>query len=262
MTMPQKLHLIYFSPTGTTRKTVEQIAAGMEPVQVESHDLTLLTTGLEQQFTDGLAIIGIPVYAGRVPEICLKRMERVSAQGVPAILVALYGNREFEDALVELQDVVITKGFTVVAAAAFIGEHSYSTQAQPIAEARPDQDDLAMAREFGTAVAHSLVDGIPQAVPAIPGNRPYRERPPLGGIAPALEESLCTRCAVCATVCPTLAITAGEGVVTDASSCILCCACVRICPAQARSLNHPLITARREMLVTNCSVRKSPSLYR
>lgn len=163
--MTSKTHLIYFSPTKTTKKIVEQIAVGLNASNISHYDLTRLGQGLDLQLDDGLAIIGIPVYAGRVPEIFLQRIQKLSATGVPAVLVALYGNRASEDALVELRDVVAAKGFTVVASATFIGEHSYSTSKQPIAVNRPDTADLQKAKEFGAAVAKELQEPIGKATP-------------------------------------------------------------------------------------------------
>jgi ferredoxin len=259
--MPTKLHLIYFSPTGTTRRIVEQVALGIKAPITEQHDLTLNSAGINTRLTEGIAIIAVPVYAGRMPEICQQRMERLSADQIPAVLVVLYGNREFEDALVELRDFARSKGFIVRAAAAFVGEHSYSTASHPVAANRPDQDDLNKARQFGEAIAQSLQEGDLSPEPAIPGSVPYRERPPLGGISPSLIQERCTRCGTCITNCPTNVITLTDHIVTDAGDCILCCACIKNCPEQARVLDHPVLNARREMLTTHCSARKEPLIF-
>ncbi|MDD2309142.1 MAG: 4Fe-4S binding protein [Desulfuromonadaceae bacterium] len=259
--MVSKTHLIYFSPTKTTKKIVEQIAAGLNAPVSEHYDLTQMEQGLDMKLDDGLAIIGIPVYAGRTPEIVLRRIQKLSATGIPVVLVALYGNRAFEDALVELRDVVVSKGFTVVAAGAFIGEHSYSTSKQPIAVNRPDMADLQKAKEFGTIIAKELQKQSGKATPEIPGDVPYKERAPLGGISPETDRELCTLCAICAKVCPTFIITVNSDVITDAKNCIMCCACVKYCPEKARELKHPMVEGRREMLIKNCSERKDPVFF-
>jgi len=253
------LKLIYFSPTGTTRKILEAIAEGFGSQTIEHRDLTY-TTQAAARLTNGTAVIGIPVYAGRVPEVCLKRLAKFTAAGVPTILVALYGNREYEDALVELRNVATIAGFSVVAAAAFIGEHSYSTATQPIAEGRPDAADLEIARQFGRDVARKLNADDHSTTPDIPGNFPYRDRPPLGGIAPETNTA-CTLCGLCADVCPTFVIRVDSEVITQADNCIMCCACIKQCPEQARELNHPVIRERRNMLFSKFSRRKEPELF-
>lgn len=258
--MIQTAHLLYFSPTGTTRKTCEQIAVGLGTDRTIHYDTTLPTAHFEQILDEGVAIIGIPVYAGRVPELCLQRFKSITANGLPCVLVALYGNREFEDALVELRDIVTRQGFQVIAAAAFIGEHSYSTAEQPIAAGRPDNKDLSLAVEFGQNVAEKLRNNN-LCTPDIDGDRPYKERVVFGGVAPDTDTDKCTLCGECADVCPTGVIKVSDQVVTDAAHCVMCCACVKTCSVSARPFNHPRIEERREMLLQHCSVPKAPTIY-
>lgn len=254
--------LIYFSPTGTSRKIVEAVAEGLAAERLDSFDLTRLPGTLDRTFNDGVVIIGIPVYAGRVPELCLQRMAGIKADGVPAVLIALYGNREYEDALVELRDVVTAAGFNVVAAGAFIGEHSYSTEQQPLAAGRPDRNDLQQAVDLGRQVAAKLVRPVELVVPQIPGNLPYRDRVPLGGIAPETDPGKCTLCGTCGKVCPTFVIEVGAEVTTRAADCVMCCACVKDCPEGARSLIHPVIEERRALLAEVCRKRRrEPELF-
>jgi len=102
---------------------------------------------------------------------------------------------------------------------------------------------------------------IAKAAPEIPGNVPYKDRIPLGGVAPETDRERCTLCGTCATVCPTFVIRVEKEVVTEAQNCIMCCACVKGCPEYARALQHPMISARREMLINNCSKRKEPACF-
>ena len=253
-------HLIYFSPTGTTRKIIDAIAEGLGPEQVYYHDLTYPFEKIEQNIIDGVAVIGVPVYAGRVPEDCLERMVNYKADGVPAVLVALYGNREFEDALVELRDVAITQGFNVIAAGAFIGEHSYSTPERPIAAGRPNDDDLSLAVKFGQDIAAKIeLDDF--QTPEIDGNVPYKDRVKFGGVAPETDAEICILCGRCAEVCPVRIITVSNSVTTQAENCIMCSACVKICPVKARPFNHPVIEERRELLIKSCSTPKRPEIF-
>ena len=260
MRMMYTAHLIYFSPTGTTSKISAGMAQGLGAKQVTHYDLTRPDASFELALTDGVAIIATPVYAGRVPELVLQRFQGITSNDVPAVLVALYGNREFEDALVELRDVSIAKGFNVIAAGAFIGEHSYSTRAHPIALGRPTAEDLKLATTFGKQVA-AKIERNDFDTPGIDGNVPYKKRVQFGGIAPETDGSKCTLCGRCAAVCPAGIISVAESVKTNADGCIMCCACVKVCDFEARIFNHPQVEEKRVMLQKNCSTPKEPTTY-
>jgi ferredoxin len=258
--MMRTTHLVYFSPTGTTKKICASIARGLGAKDITHYDMTLPDAGFKTVLTDGVAIIGLPVYAGRVPELCLRRLQSITSKGVPAVLVALYGNREFEDALVELRDMSVVQGFNVIAAGAFIGEHSYSTPACPIAAGRPNTEDLNLAVQFGKQIA-AKIDRNAFDSPEIDGNVPYKERVQIGGVAPETDSKKCTLCGECATVCPAGIINVSDSVTTHADNCIMCCACVKTCEVEARSFNHPRIEERRAMLRKNCSTPKMPEVF-
>ncbi len=256
----QTAHLIYFSPTGTTRKVSEAIAQGLGASKVIHHDVTPPGSKTDIVLTDGVAIIGIPVYAGRVPELCRQRLQEITATQIPAVLVALYGNREFDDALVELRDLAVAKGFDVIAAGAFIGEHSFSTPTQPIAAGRPDDEDLKLAVQFGKQVAENLVGGNADT-PDMDGHVPYKERPKFGGKAPETDGEQCILCGKCADVCPSGVIAVDLSVTTNAENCIMCCACVKACEVQARHFVHPWIEEKRVILQKNCCKPKAPEIF-
>ncbi len=258
--------LIYFSPTQTTRKVIEAIAHGVQPVTIEHLDLTPpgARTRKLPEMHDGPVIIGSPVYSGRLPAEAVFRLRRLTGNGVPAVIVVVYGNRAYEDTLLELRDLVVETGFKPVAAGAFIGEHSYSTNATPIAVRRPDADDLRKAREFGEMIRVKLKT-IREAgeVPPIgvPGHFPYKERGTLSSISPVTDETVCAKCEKCASVCPTAAITVRDTVVTDRSACIRCCACVKTCSTGARMMDDPRIRQVAEQLSMNCRGREEPETY-
>lgn len=262
----KSLRIIYFSPTGTTRRIVEAVARGVGGHTVDSVDLTF--TG-ERSHTPGdtnpdLAIIGVPVYTGRVPYQAVEVLQRMEARGTPAIILVVYGNRAYEDALLELNDIARRTGFIPVAGAVFIGEHSFSTPVTPIAAGRPDEEDLEEAAAFGRSVRERMdaigtVRGLPPL--RLPGNYPYRQR---AQHAASFEMvmSLCTRCERCEEVCPEKAVTVtDDGVTTDSDRCILCCACIKSCPAGARRMNSPALLEIAETLTNTCRERKAPEFF-
>lgn len=258
--------LIYFSPTQTTRKVIESIAQGSQIGTVEHLDLTLpdARTRAFMKIQDELAIIGSPVYAGRLPADMVSRLRRLKGNNAPAVIVVVYGNRAYEDALLELRDLVLEAGFKPFAAGAFIGEHSYSSRATPIAVGRPDVEDLIKAKEFGTVIQEKLraIRMLDKLSPLqVPGNFPYKERSGLSGVSPLTNETACEKCGQCASVCPTAAVTISDTVITDRSVCIRCCSCVKTCTTGARVMEDPRIRQVAEQLSMNYRKRKEPETY-
>lgn len=258
--------LIYFSPSKTTRKVIEGISQGLQVVNVEHVDLTLSDAAIQKRsvFSDDLAVIGAPVYSGRLPGVAISRLRKLTGNGAPAVIVVVYGNRAYEDALLELMDVALEAGFKPIAAGAFIGEHSFSTNLTPIAVGRPDVEDLGKAKAFGKMVREKMINvqALDQLVPLrVPGDFPYKELRMLSDISPAIHEVLCTRCKQCISVCPTAAINLDDPTLTDKSTCIRCCACVKSCPVGAKTMDDPRIKQGAEQLSVNCAIRKESEIY-
>lgn len=107
-----ELKLIYFSPTGTTHKVVMETARSIDLKSV-SFDLTIKKDlkPVAKFAPNDFALFAIPVYYGRVPALFLKYLDLFSGNGTPAALVATYGCREYEDALLELKTEVEKRGF-------------------------------------------------------------------------------------------------------------------------------------------------------
>ena len=118
----KKSSALYFSPTGGTKKIAEHIASGLCDA-AEFLDVT--SSGRELAFgPEDFVVIAVPVFGGRVPSPTAERLSHVRAEGTPAAIVAVYGNRAYEDALLELRGLAEERGFKVMAAAAFIARHS------------------------------------------------------------------------------------------------------------------------------------------
>jgi ferredoxin len=259
------LDLIYFSPTRGTQKVLLALSQGMAIETIRHYDLTA-PEAESQPLTEiaaDLAVLGVPVYAGRVPVEAARRIRQLKSQGTPAVILAVYGNRDFDDALLELRDLALEQGFQPFAAAAFIAEHSYSTDKTPIAVGRPDEADQEKARQFGRQILEKLnhSSGDSLSLVQVPGKFPYKERVPRPEEMPLTKEDLCTLCGTCASVCPTAAVIVGETVVTAGGRCIICQACVKNCPTGARVMEVERVQKIAQWLTANCSQRKEPVIF-
>ena len=259
-----KLTVICFSPTHTSRTIAEAVAAGMTAAHIRTVDLTLDRSDEPIILNSGeTVVLGAPVYAGRVAPEAVRRLQRIKAAAgavIPTVVTVTYGNRDYEDALVELYDLAVSLGLSPFAAGAFIGEHSYSTQEMPVAEGRPDTLDLADARIFGGECARKLNSSGAFAPFHIKGNRPYKEVKHSGNQTVPETADGCPLCGECVRVCPTGAVSVdlnARKVLTDPSLCIRCCACVKACPAGLRTYATPFAAFLHE----HCSARRDPETF-
>ena len=102
----ESINLVYFSPTGTTKKVLQAIAQGIGNKNVKLTDITKPGNREKvlQPSENELLIVGVPVYMGRVPALIGDWLNQIKANKTPVVCVAVYGNREFEDALLELKN--------------------------------------------------------------------------------------------------------------------------------------------------------------
>jgi ferredoxin len=237
----QSLKLAYFSPTGTTRTLVQSIARGIDHSTVELIDITrpdARSQSLQVSDSD-LLVVAVPVYMGRVPAIVMDWLHRIEANHTPTVCIVVYGNRAYEDALLELADTLGARGCIPIACGAYVGEHSFSSSDTPTAAGRPDATDLEHAQAFGHKVAEKLSaapSGADLCAVATPGNHPYRGSSTLWDVDFIAVGSACSQCGLCADGCPTGAIDARHSDVIDKVKCITCCACIKGCPQNARTI--------------------------
>lgn len=275
-----KLTVIYYSPTHTSRAVARAVARGTGIDRVQEVDLTTDASDVSLTVADSLCIVAAPVYGGLLAPVAARRLRRLCADNCVAVPVVVYGNRDYEDALVQLRDLLKDCGMTPLSGAAFIGEHSYSRSGMPIAENRPDEHDLAEAERFGTAVWHKLLDRLGLAetpvtgarafalhyaqplselISAAPmrGNVPYKTLPSPTPQAPVTGD-LCYGCGECVPMCPTQAIGIVDGKsVTAIDLCTKCCACVKFCPVGARTFDTPYTALFHQ----RCADRKEPECF-
>ena len=250
-----KIRQITFSPTGGTKRVSELLCQGFN-----QKPLTTETCISEEAFAppligaDDLVIISMPVYSGRVPALAVERLRRVEANGARCVIVAVYGNRAYEDALLEMQDIAADLGFQVIAAIAANAEHSICRM---YGAGRPDELDAEDMATFAKAILHKI-KGMESFAPlTLPGNRPYKQ----GCTGPfPVANDLCTDCGTCASLCPTGAISPDTPKANNHDLCIGCMRCVSVCPVQARGIGEHLnkLIAHLEPL---CRERKKNELF-
>lgn len=168
----RRVWAIYFSPTGTTQRVVSALADtlsislagyalwndGVIPA-VHKFDFTLPQArtnqaGFPRLNADDLVIFGCPTYAGRLPNLLLKYLDTIAGGGAMAVPVVTYGNRHFDNSLIELRDILESHDFHTIAAVAAACEHSFS---DTLGAGRPDEQDRAQLREFAAAIADKVI---------------------------------------------------------------------------------------------------------
>lgn len=248
-----RTNVVYFSPTGNTKKTVMAIASGIGIDTLEI-DLTKLASREEKHVfsEDEIVIIGCPVYGGRIPSIENGIFRGIKGNNTLAVLAVNYGNREYEDALLELKNILKGQGFIPIAAGAFIGEHSYSRN---IATSRPDGDDVKKMKQFGIEIKKKIESNDDFNEINVSGNYPYKEGMGVMPFAPSASDK-CTNCGRCINLCPVEAIDKNDPKITDKNKCIKCFACIKGCPLNAKSINAAPFNEKVKMIEGICTARR------
>lgn len=270
-----KINTLYFSPTGATERVIQscadQIKASFDNCDVVTYDITIKNQRAEGiHFNrEDIVLIGIPVYAGRVPNILLKFLDKISSENSKCIAIVTYGNRDFDDGLIELYDILIAKGFQVVGAAAIPAEHSFSDK---IAQGRPDEDDFERINDFVRSCILKLNQETDVEINTlqIEGFRPYRPyyRPKdedgvavdFKSIRP-ITHSSCINCGLCAKNCPMGSIDKVDFSKVD-GPCIKCCRCIKICPVAAKEFTAVDFIRHKIELENSLIVRKEPVFFK
>ena len=242
---------IIFSPTGGTENVAHIIGRHWSESTVKIDlsdpkiDFSKCVIGKEDQ-----VLVAMPSFGGRAPAVAIERLKKIAGNGAKCTLVCVYGNRAYEDTLVEMEDAAKESGFLIVAAVAAVAEHSIMPQ---YAAGRPDASDIKQLEEF----SDRIVDKMDVAV-SIPGSRPYKKAGGAGLVPKPTKD--CVKCGLCAESCPVQAI-APSSCTADSKKCIACMRCVKQCPHQARKVNGAMVSIAAMAIKKACSVRKENELF-
>ena len=270
----KKVWAVYFSATGTTKKIVTKIASTMAEkmnAEFKIFDFTLLNArkNILSFEKDDCVVLGTPVYAGRVPNLLLKYLAAIQGNGALAVPIVLFGNRNYDDALIELRDILEKNNFHTVGAGAFVGEHSFSNI---LAKNRPDEKDILIAENLGEKVFEKLSDSAfypdsPIEVTGVP--YPYRgyyqplnkENNPIDmrKIKP-LTNNNCTDCKICVSACP-LGSIEYDDVSKVTGICMKCGACIKKCPVHAKYYTDESFLFHKHDLEEKFTRRAEPEIF-
>ena len=252
-----KITTVYFSATYTTHRIVSHLAKRLSEEVIEC-DITNDTPTKEIVIPkEEVLVVGIPVYAGRVPEMAVDRIRRFKGEGTPAIAVAVYGNRDYDDALLELSDVLSDNGFQVISAGAFIAQHSIFPK---VGAHRPDAEDYHQINVFADESNKILNKHLEKLLPIhIPGNRPYK----IPGSIPIFPSGTksCKECGKCVQLCPVGAISKEHPKDVDETKCIKCGRCIVVCPTQSRKFQGMVYTMAAMKFNLAYKERREPEMF-
>ena len=252
-----KITTVYFSATYTTHRIVSHLAKRLSEEVIEC-DITNDTPTKEIVIPkEEVLVVGIPVYAGRVPEMAVERIRRFKGEGTPAIAVAVYGNRDYDDALLELSDLLSDNGFQVISAGAFIAQHSIFPK---VGAHRPDAEDYHHINVFADESNKILNKHLEKLLPIhIPGNRPYK----IPGSIPIFPSGTksCKECGKCVQLCPVGAISKEHPKDVDETKCIKCGRCIVVCPTQSRKFQGMVYTMAVMKFNLAYKERREPEMF-
>lgn len=242
---------IVFSPTGGTGKVAhligKHLGGNTDLIDLSDAELDFTKCVITER---DMALIAMPSFGGRAPAIAIERLKQISGNGALCVLICVYGNRAYEDTLVEMEDTAKSCGFRVFAAVSAVAEHSIMPQ---YASGRPDASDEQQLADFAKQIIAKS-----GGIVSIPGNRPYKKVGSVGLVPKAAKG--CVRCGECAEQCPVEAIDP-VSFTADSRKCISCMRCVKQCPARARKVNGVLVSAAALAIKKACSARKDNELF-
>lgn len=226
---------IFFSATGGTEQVARLLSLALKS-KIEKIDILANPGGSTDGDSNEEVMLVAPVYGGRLPQMAANYFSQLNGNGRKAIAVVVYGNRDYDDALLELCDIASKAGFKIVGAGVFVAQHSIFPK---VATDRPDMEDVEKMREFAKLAKASLNSDSILDLSKIKGKRPYK---PLMKIPfhPRVNKNFCTNCKICVAACPVGAVSVDDPTSLKSDICMACGRCIKACPHDARSFGGVL----------------------
>lgn len=253
----QGIRAISFSPVGGTETIVNALAENLGkalgiPVKKTSFTLPEKREMPLVCSPEELVVFGTPVYAGRVPNLLLPFLSTIQGNGAWVIPVVVFGNRNYDDALLELGRILQNTHAQVIAGGAFVSQHAFSNV---LGAGRPNEEDCAQLQVFATAIVHKcqakdktkpiFLEDERKLVYFTPRDR-HGTFIDIRKVTPKVGDT-CNQCGLCAQRCPLGSINP-ENVREMTGACMKCCACEKHCPQGARYFDDPGYIYHREEL--------------
>ncbi len=238
---------VFFSGTSNTAKAVTILVERLsELFEVQNQIICVNTPATRKSIVDcnetDLLVVGTPTYDGRVPKFLLPYLNsNVVGKNTLVVPLCTFGNRGFDDTLIELRDVLESRGFRSVGAAAVVGQHALAPR---VATGRPNINDKRTLLQLAIELKKKIddLDEVPEFPLDVSGNDPvgpyntprdrYGYPVNISKVRPKTSKEHLDTAKLTIKLCPVGAI-APDGVQIP-GPCMRCGSCIKLSPRGAK----------------------------
>ena len=251
----KKLHLVYFSPSGTSEKVIKKIASAIRDIPVETHDLL---TPASRKKDYNFAPDDLVFFCTMTASLVLTKFDEIfgclHGNGAPFVGVVTFANTLYMKVILleEVKAYAEKQGFKVAALGAFPAAHTLTSALG--SEGRPNAEDEKIMLDFGQRVYEKVLGGDYVLHGEIGANTSDSDAEKIASYravenghstfppaykAKAISDA-CIKCKTCVRHCPVDAIDI-ENKTFDLDKCMGCWGCINRCPKKAITSTSPEI---------------------